>query len=440
MCNRRARSEDRTSYLFWLPGIAGGLARRMLLWILAISAVMALIATSVQLFFDYRRDVFDLEQGMHYIEQNQLPGLADAAWNFNVAGLQVQLDGIGRSPWVAGAMVRYGPSQKAELITGESTVGGRMIYEFPLQRNEVVVGRIYIAPNLTGLYGRTVDRIAVVLATQGVKSLLISISILLLTTGMITRHLTQIAEFAKSFDPGKAFRPFVLRRTPQAPPDELTVLVDGLNDAYHRLYIAHEFKVRHNEILQEEVALRTQELREAHQKMVKLAVTDKLTGLLNRLGIEEALTRELTHASTENQPMAVILVDIDHFKSVNDTWGHQVGDCVLQEFAAILMREVRDTDMVARWGGEEFLALCPKTTLEEAVLLAERIRISVAVHNFPVVGRKTSSFGIAPLCSGDTEDALIKRADDALYRAKESGRNVVFITTGPAIRPNLTFD
>ncbi len=406
-----------------------GLARRMLIWILAISAVMAVMATSVQLFADYRRDVSDLEHAMRYIEENQLPGLADAAWNFNAAGLRVQLDGIGHSPWVAGATVRYGPNQSAELTTGVIDLDAREVIEFPLRRNvgtnAVVVGRISIAPNLRDLYGRTINRIAVVLSTQAVKSLVISISILFLTSGMITRHLTQMAEFAKSFEPSKDFTPFTLRRDPRTPHDELTVLADGLNDAYRRLYTAHEFEVDHNERLSEEVALRTAELRQAHQALAKIAITDRLTGLLNRLGLEEAFASEIARAERYGNPMTVILTDIDKFKSVNDSHGHQVGDTVLQEFAAILVREARGTDVVGRWGGEEFIILCPETDVEAASLVAERMRASVAAHAFSVVGGKTSSFGIAAFHGGDTETALVKRADDALYRAKEGGRNRV---------------
>lgn len=406
-----------------------GLARRMLVWILAISAVMAVMATSVQLFFDYRRDVSDLEHALRYIEENQLPGVADAAWNFNAAGLRVQLDGIGHSPWVAGAMVRYGPSQAAELSVGAIDPDGREVVEYPLQRTVgskvVVVGRIFIAPNLRDLYGRTVNRIAVVLSTQAVKSLVISISILLLTSGMITRHLTQMAEFAKSFEPGKDFTPFILRRGLRTPNDELAVLADSLNDAYYRLCDAHEFEVRHNERLSEEVALRTAELHQAHQALAKIAITDKLTGLLNRFGLEEAFAGEIARAERDGKPMAVILIDIDMFKSVNDTHGHQVGDTVLQEFTSILVREARSTDVVGRWGGEEFIILCPEMDVEAASLFAERIRARVAAYAFPVVGGKTGSFGVAAFRSGDTEAALMKRADDALYRAKSGGRNRV---------------
>jgi diguanylate cyclase (GGDEF)-like protein len=401
----------------------------MLLWILAISAVMAVLATSVQLLFDYQRDVSDLEQAMRYIEENQLPGLADAAWNFHADALKVQLDGIGHSPWVAGALVRYGPNHAAELTAGAIDIGRPEIRQFPLHRNVgsnvVAVGHIYIAPNLHDLYGRTLRRVAVVLSTQAVKSLVISTCILVLVSGMITRHLTQMAEFAKSFKPGRDFTRFVLRRGPKAPHDELTVLANCLNDAYHRLYTAHEFEVRHNEILSKEVALRTAELREAHQAIAKLATTDRLTGLANRLGLEEAFSRELARAERYDNPMAIILTDVDKFKSVNDTYGHQVGDIVLQEISAILVHDARNTDIVGRWGGEEFLILCPETDAEAAAILAERMRASIAAHGFSVVGSRTSSFGVATFRSGDTEAAIVKRADDALYRAKEGGRNRV---------------
>ncbi|MCD4485438.1 GGDEF domain-containing protein [Chromobacterium vaccinii] len=402
-----------------------GLARRMLVWILCISTTAALIATSVQLFFDYRHDVSELEQGMRYIEQSQLPGLADAAWNFNVAGMQVQLDGIGHSPWVAGATIHYGPSQSATLTTGQVDADAGRRFEYVLQRNGVVVGKIFIAPNLHTLYSRTLDRIGIVLATQSGKSLVTSISILLLISWMITRHLTQMAEFAKSFEPGKRFTPFVLRRGPQGPHDELSVLVDRLNDAYGRLQTAHEFQVRHNEILSQEVTQRTAELLEAHRQLAKLAITDKLTGAVNRRGLDEAFKSAIPLADPDSRPLAVILADIDKFKSVNDSRGHLVGDILLREFTGILKRATRATDTVGRWGGEEFLILCPQTTLEQALRLAEHLRASVQAHAFAEIGSKTSSFGVAVLRKGETADDLVKRADEALYQAKEGGRNRV---------------
>ena len=411
----------------WMPDMGHGLARRMLLWIICISTTAALIATSIQLFFDYRNDVSELERGLHYIEQSQLPGIADVAWNFNISSMRVQLDGIGKSSWVSGATIHYGPSQSDQMTTGQVDHRAGRFFEYTLQRNGEVVGKIDIGLNLHTLYSRTYDRIAIVLSTQIVKSLVTSVSILLLTSWMITRHLTQMAAFAKSYQPGRAFTPFVLRRRQLKQPDELSVLVDGLNDAYQRIQKAHDFEVRHNEILIREVTLRTAELREAHEKLAKLAMTDTLTGVVNRLGLDQAFKAEMAQAEIDQRPLAVILTDIDLFKSVNDSHGHLVGDMLLQEFTAVLRRGVRATDVLGRWGGEEFLILCPQTDLEQALRLAERLRAAVQAHGFSVVGTKTSSFGVAALRAGETTDQLMRRTDDALYRAKREGRNRVCV-------------
>jgi diguanylate cyclase (GGDEF)-like protein len=401
------------------------LARRMLAWILGISAVAALIATSIQLFFDYRRDLSELEQGMHYIEQNQLPGLSDAAWNFNIPSMQLQLEGIGRSPWVAGVSLRYGPRQAAELTTGQIATDSHHLYTYELHRNDAVVGKIYIYPNLDVLYRRTIDRFVVVLSTQIGKSLITTISIFLLMTWLITRPLTQMAAFAQAFQPGQNFRPFRLRRRETSSPDELTVLVDALNDAYQRIQKAHEFEVQHAEILSREVAERTRELSAAHQELARLSVTDKLTGILNRLGLDETLQSAITTAKKEQRALSLIITDIDHFKQVNDQHGHLTGDQLLQEFARILQQTIPATAVLGRWGGEEFLIICPDSNPEQTRLLAEQLRTAVENHIFPVVGHKTSSFGVASLSESDSSNDLLRHADNALYEAKRGGRNRV---------------
>lgn len=406
-----------------------GLARRLLAWIICINAIAAVIATSIQLYLDYQGDVSEFEQGMHYIEQSQLPGLADAAWNFNVASMQVQLDGIGRSPWVAGAHVRYGPNQSAELHTGLHNLKDQSTFEYALQRNGALVGKIYITPNRDMLYRRTLDRFLVVLFTQIGKAVVTTISIFLLISWLITKPLTQIAQFAKSFEPGSNFRRFSLRRASSNRHDELNILVDALNDAYQRIQKAHEFEVRHAEILRAEVAARTEELRQAQQNLAKLSITDKLTGILNRLGLDQSFQTALAHAVNSNSPLAVILCDIDHFKAVNDNYGHLAGDQALQEFSRILSLNLRDCDVLGRWGGEEFLIICPQTGLPEAILLAEQLRGAVQSHEFNSIGHKTSSFGVAELHNNERAEQLIKRADDALYQAKRTGRNRVCYET-----------
>jgi diguanylate cyclase (GGDEF)-like protein len=154
-------------------------------------------------------------------------------------------------------------------------------------------------------------------------------------------------------------------------------------------------------------------------------VTDTLTGLFNRRKLDEVLSQECERASRTGAPLAVILADIDNFKSVNDLYGHQTGDQLLVAFATLLQQGVRKVDTVARWGGEEFMILCPDTDLAGACTVAESIRSAVARYGFATVGRKTCSFGVSEYRPGDSPQAIIKRADGALYAAKHGGRNQV---------------
>lgn len=157
----------------------------------------------------------------------------------------------------------------------------------------------------------------------------------------------------------------------------------------------------------------------------KISVTDQLTGLYNRRRLDEALASELDRARRYGVCFSVILFDIDKFKSVNDQYGHQAGDGVLIELSAIAQNTIRNTDIIGRWGGEEFLIICPGTNLEGAVNLAEKLRLSTEGHVFPAVDRLTASFGVSTFTQEDKAETIIRRVDDALYRAKKSGRNRV---------------
>lgn len=160
-------------------------------------------------------------------------------------------------------------------------------------------------------------------------------------------------------------------------------------------------------------------------ELEKLAITDRLTGLCNRRRLDEILDREVDVVRRYDFPLSVIMADIDQFKSVNDTHGHQVGDEVLVAVAAQFKGGVRKTDTLGRWGGEEFMMLCPGTDLGRASGVAEQLRRRVEACDIPVVGRKTCSFGVAQLLGQESAKELIRRADGALYRAKELGRNRV---------------
>ncbi|MFO7568604.1 MAG: diguanylate cyclase [Smithellaceae bacterium] len=169
------------------------------------------------------------------------------------------------------------------------------------------------------------------------------------------------------------------------------------------------------------------DLRLAEKKLMDMAATDSLTGLLNRREGFRRIASEFSRAERAGDPICAIMLDIDHFKNINDTHGHLHGDEVLKRVASILEDSVRSSDILCRFGGEEFLIVTPDTDLDQAKLLAERIRLAMEIHVIRTqdgqVMNVTVSLGVARLREAETYDELILRADLALYRAKESGRN-----------------
>jgi diguanylate cyclase (GGDEF)-like protein len=161
------------------------------------------------------------------------------------------------------------------------------------------------------------------------------------------------------------------------------------------------------------------------EMMEKLASQDSLTGLVNRRGLDAILKAHLAVASRYKKHLTLIMFDIDHFKRVNDTYGHQVGDEVLRDAAHIVQALVRSSDTVCRWGGEEFMVVCTETDLPGGQHLAERLRASVEQHEFSQAIPVTASFGVATFLADMTFDELTRAADDQLYQAKEAGRNRV---------------
>ena len=175
-----------------------------------------------------------------------------------------------------------------------------------------------------------------------------------------------------------------------------------------------------------------QKLAEAHQQLAhkseeleKISVTDGLTGLFNRLRLEEILHDESERSRRYMRPLSVIMMDIDRFKGINDTFGHRAGDGVLRDVSEAVSRDVRQADTVGRWGGEEFIILCPETDLRNAAALAEKLRKRIEGLQLQGVGSVTSSFGVAELQAGEEFEDMIHRADEAMYRAKQKGRNRV---------------
>ncbi len=161
-----------------------------------------------------------------------------------------------------------------------------------------------------------------------------------------------------------------------------------------------------------------------------IARTDSLTGLLNRISFEELLNREVERAKRYGEELSLVIFDIDNFKDINDTYGHLFGDKVLKEIARVVSRNVRESDIIARWGGEEFIILLPNTPLDSAISASEKLRRKIELCGFEDGVSVTASFGVAQLYPEDDAIRLVLKADKALYEAKRGGKNKVVNFSG----------
>lgn len=185
-----------------------------------------------------------------------------------------------------------------------------------------------------------------------------------------------------------------------------------------------KMELARNQRHQEELKSINKLLNLQNKQFEDLAKTDHLTGLLNRIGIRDALYEGLNNWKAARKPLSFVLIDIDHFKQVNDTYGHDTGDVILKSMARLFSDNVRRTDFLARWGGEEFILVCPDTTIEQAQIVAELLRKKLEASLLHEDIRVTASFGVSSLSQPDL-DHLFKNADLALYDAKNQGRNRV---------------
>lgn len=186
--------------------------------------------------------------------------------------------------------------------------------------------------------------------------------------------------------------------------------------------------------LTRQLHMKNRELERANEKILQLTRTDPLTGLANRRFFDERIEEMISLSKRKRQPLSLIMTDIDKFKSVNDRFGHDVGDKVLKGYADLMKSRTRSEDLVARFGGEEFIILLPLTDEHEAFDCAEKIREALSALDLAGNGhRVTASFGISRYQRDEATPQLIKRADTALYQAKESGRNRTIVASVDAL-------
>lgn len=230
--------------------------------------------------------------------------------------------------------------------------------------------------------------------------------------------------------------PIIMLTAKGTTPDKVAGLVAGADDYLPKPYNESELNARiyaalRTKALQDELKKKNRQLEDMLTQMESMAIIDTLTGLFNRRRFEASLSKEFKRSVRYKHPLSCLLTDVDGLGRVNDEYGQQAGDAVLKEIAQLIQKNIREVDVAARWGGEEFIVLIPNTPKDDALQVAARIMKAMANHSFASIGGKkmTLSIGVAGLPNPaiDIEEKLVQAAETALKQAKDKGKNVVVL-------------
>ena len=391
---------------------------------LVLAAVLCtLIAAAIQAFLAVREENAAFERSLQNIGDTHLALLSVSLWDIETAALRKQLAQITSQPEIAFARVveRSGHAFEAGDPKLRDPAARRFAIPYPDGRPGSI-GTLEVSVNKSTLVAHVTERVLGVMLGLVVLSVVLCFVIVAVLRLELEKPMRRLAQFTRELTPDRLTTRLELQRPKRRWEDEIDLVANGfgtLQDAIRA----------HVVTLDQQVAQRTADLQIALDEITALTITDSLTGCHNRRHLDERLLDEVTRSRRGLHPLSVVIADIDHFKSVNDTLGHAAGDTVLRGLARIFMGEMRARiDWVARSGGEEFVIVLPDTSLEGATKTAERLRRAVEASVFEHESRPlgvTASFGVAQWREGDDAATLLARADNMLYRAKASGRNRV---------------
>ncbi|WP_460759009.1 GGDEF domain-containing protein [Lysobacter fragariae] len=418
------------------------LRRRLSLVTLLVTLALALVMTVFQLRSTYLSGVAGLRERLDEIGQNIVPSVADSVWQVDPDRVDLLLDGLQHNEGVAylrlqddgGNVIERGRRPAKPVASRTFALVHREHRRFELGTLEVVMDDSRIRAEV---FSRALSRGLLIITTLSAGSLLL----LLLFGRWVTRHLAAMARYTRELRLDALDTPLALDKQEGPVPDEIDEVAASINrmretiNAELQMRRVHESELRaHRERLEELVAVRTQALEAQRDAVQRLANTDHLTGVFSRRHFYDNAELEVARAHRDHIPLSLLMLDIDHFKRINDTWGHAVGDVVLQAFAHACQSRLRASECFGRLGGEEFALLLPGATLQDAQRIAEHLREAIVATRIRAGdGREvdfTVSIGAALMNDLDANlDALLKRCDAALYRAKHEGRNRVVVAS-----------
>lgn len=310
----------------------------------------------------------------------------------------------------------YDQNHSQDYLTAKHDIG-EVLLQWPLQWQVLVRQPLPLALE-------DVQRLQQLLVGLVLLAALLFLILAWRSASYISRPIEQLARMARRVEKDDSASQLVINKGAL----EIRQLSEAIGKMANTLISRREALQQSNAELEQKVSQRTRELARANAELLQLSRQDALTGLANRRVVDERLQSEFLRSQRHHQPFVLVMVDIDYFKRINDSYGHAVGDQVLQQVAQLLRDSVRESDLVGRFGGEEFILLLPSTGREDGAKLAEKIRQRLEAMSVEVVGHITASFGVAQY-SSDVDDVheLLRQADSMLYAAKAGGRNRVVI-------------
>lgn len=415
---------------------AHALSWQLLKTVLSLYFVITLLVTLTQMGIEYLDTRKAIENELTSVERTFSPALTTALWELNHDQLEALHRGIVDLPTISSMRVTDASGRTLIQDATESVLGGQINHAFKLSHHfsgeDVFLAEVSFQAAGDVVFDRLRVGFQMIIVSALIKSTVLTILFLWAFRRHLGGPLKKLTDAVAVIDLDSLGNKHHLDLQ-QRQANELTELEQAFNRMLNRLEaerIAHDSALETLNIsLEQQVTERTRELKLANQKLEQLVRTDPLTGAANRRHFVEQVEIEIQRAHREHAPLSLLMMDLDHFKRINDTYGHAAGDEVLVNFARIVGKSLRATDLFARLGGEEFAMLLPNTRLEGAIEVALRIIEAVRVQAIQFSEaqiRYQVSIGAASLAQEDiTYEPLLKRADAALYRAKEDGRDRV---------------